>query len=165
MRNKLVDIFEKVQKVPYQACKYGENEIDEDLKQGDCRHKHFLLKKLLEQEGFEVREVKVIFNWKDLSISATILKILKAGTVWDHDSLKVKVNNKWIKVDCTWNPELKEKGFPVTENWDGKSDTKQVTEGKLEFFDKEKYIKDKERIKVIKEEAYKFAKALNQFLK
>jgi|GEM_PF-810754 len=161
---KLIEIFEKVQKIPYQVCKYDENEIDENLEKGDCRHKHFLLKKLLEQEGFNVKEVKVIFNWEDLPIPKDILEILKAGTIWDHSSLKVQINNKWIKVDCTWNSKLKEKGFPITKNWDGKSDTKQVTEGKLEFFDKENYVKDTNKIKISKEEAYKFAEELNKFL-
>ena len=164
MESKLIEIFEKVQKIPYQVCKYDENEIDENLEKGDCRHKHFLLKKLLEQEGFNVKEVKVIFNWEDLPIPKEILEILKTGTIWDHSSLKVQINNKWIKVDCTWNPKLKEKGFPITENWDGKSDTKQVTEGKLEFFDKEDYVKDTNKIKISKEEAYKFAEELNKFL-
>lgn len=163
MKNKVIQIFEKVQKIPYQVCKYDENEIDENLEKGDCRHKHFLLKKLLEQEGFNVKEVKVIFNWEDLPIPKEILEILKAGTIWDHNSLRVKVNKKWIKVDCTWNLELKEKGFPVTENWDGKSDTKQVTEGKLDFYDIDKYSKDK-RIHIVKEEAYAFADALNKWL-
>jgi len=164
MESKLIEIFEKVQKIPYQVCKYDEKEIYENLDKGDCRHKHFLLKKLLEQEGFKVKEVKVIFNWEDLPIPKKILEILKAGKIWDHSSLKVQVDNSWIKVDCTWNPKLKEKGFPVTENWDGKSDTKQVTEGKLEFFDKENYVKDTNKIKISKEEAYKFAEELNKFL-
>lgn len=158
----IIELFEKVQRIPYRVCRYSEDEIDENLQRGDCRHKHFLLKRLLEQEGFEAREVKVIFNWKDLPIPETILRILKSGTIWDHNSLKVKIGKRWVKVDCTWNPELKKKGFPVTENWDGISDTKQITEGKLEFFDKKDYIKDK--IKVSKEEAYKFAERLNQFL-
>lgn len=161
---KLIKIYEKVQKIPYQVCKFDENEINEKLKFGDCRHKHFLLKKLLEKEGFEVKQVKVIFNWADLPLPKDILNILKAGTIWDHDSLSVKVNERWIKVDCTWNLELKAKGFPITENWDGKSDTKQVTEGKLKFFDKENYVKDKNKIKIVKEEAYTFAEKLNNFL-
>jgi len=161
---KLIEIFERVQKIPYQVCKYDEEDIDENLEKGDCRHKHFLLKKLLEQEGFEVKKVKVIFNWADLPIPKSILEILKTGTIWDHNSLKVKINDKWVKVDCTWNPELKEKGVPNTENWDGKSDTKQITEGKLEFFDKEDYDKYKNKIKISKEEAYKFAEELNKFL-
>jgi hypothetical protein len=164
MKNELIDIFEKVQEIPYNVCKYNEGEIDENLEKGDCRHKHFLLKKLLEQKGFEVGVVKVVFDWKDLPIPKNILDILKSGTIWDHDSLKIKVNGDWISVDCTWNPKLKEKGFPVTENWDGNSDTMQVTTGKLEFFDKGEYIKESAKIKISKEEAYKFADALNQFL-
>lgn len=164
MKKKIVEIFERVQKIPYQVCKYDEDTIDKNLKKGDCRHKHFLLKKLLEDEGFEVKETRIVFDWADLPLPKNILKILKAGTVWDHNSLKVKINGKWVKVDCTWNPKLKNKRFPITENWDGESETKQLTEGKLEFFDKMNYIKDKNKIKIAKEEAYKFADALNKFL-
>lgn len=168
MKSKLVEIFEKVQKIPYQVCKYDENEIDENLKQGDCRHKSFLLRKLLEKNGFEVKRVKVIFDWKDLPIPKKILKILKSETRFPHNILKVKVNKKWLKVDCNWPLTLKSKGFPVTENWDGKSSTKQITEGKLLFFDKNedyiKHIKEKKDVNFSAKEAYKFYDALNPFL-
>lgn len=164
-KNKIVVLFEKVQRISYRICKFEEEEIDENLNYGDCRHKSYLLKRLLEDEGFEVRKVKVIFNWADLPLPKEILEILKAGTIWEHTSLKVKIKGRWIKVDCTWNPELKGKNFPVTENWDGESDTKQVTEGELEFYDEDVYIKDKQKIKIVKEEAYKFADVLNKFLK
>jgi hypothetical protein len=160
----LISVYEKVQKIPYRVCKFDEGEINGGLKFGDCRHKHFLLKRLLEKEGFNVKRVKVIFNWADLPLPHSTLSILRAGTIWDHDSLNVEIGGEWIKVDCTWNPGLKIKGFPVTENWDGKSDTKQVTEGKLEFFDNRDYIKDKNKIKVVKEEAYAFAEELNAYL-
>ncbi len=159
---KLVKLFKKVQKIPYKVCRFDKEKIDENLPYGDCRHKSELLYNLLRREGFEVEKIKVIFDWKDLPIPKEILSILKkSGTVWVHDSLKVKINNKWIKVDCTWNPELKAKGFPVTETWDGRSDTKQVTEGKLEFYDAENC---KKKIKVDKQEALKFAEELNKFL-
>ncbi len=164
MKSKIVELFKKVQKIPYKVCKYDKSLIDENLKEGDCRHKHFLLKKLLEKEGFRVKEVKVMFDWNDLPIPKKLLEILHHGTIWDHDSLKVMINNKWVNVDCTWNSELKKKGFPVTNNWDGKSDTKQVTEGKLEFFDKEKYLRDANKIIILKEEARQFADKLNNFL-
>jgi len=163
-KSKIISLYEKVQKIHYQVCKFEADKIDKNLEYGDCRHKSYLLKKLLEDVGFEVKEVIVIFNWEDIPLPKKILGILKAGTIWEHISLKVKIRGKWIKVDCTWNPELKEKGFPITENWNGESDTKQVTEGKLEFYDKDKYIKDKQKIKVVKEEAYKFADALNKSL-
>jgi len=162
MESKLVSLFRKVQRIPYQVCKFNKTEINENLEYGDCRHKHYLLKQLLDKEGYEVSEVKVIFDWKDLPIPAELLAILKnSGTTWDHNSLKVRVNGKWIKVDCTWNLELKKKGFPVTEDWDGNSDTKQITNGKLKFYDVHVYSK---KIKIDKQEAMNFAKALNEYL-
>lgn len=160
-RQKLVKIFEKVQKIPYRVCVFDKDKIDKNLGYGDCRHKSYLLYQLLSKEGFEVKQIKVLFDWRDLPLPKKILNILeKSDKVWPHDSLKVKVADKWIKVDCTWNPELKKVGFPVTEDWDGNSDTRQVTNGKLEFFDKEEFnIKPN----IVKEEAYKFADALNEF--
>jgi hypothetical protein len=156
---KLVELYKKVQAIPYKVCRYDESEIDENLEHGDCRHKAFLLKTLLEKEGFDVRKISATFDWRDLPLPEEMLNILRSGTIWDHTLLEVKTNDRWIKVDCTWNPELKEKGFPVTEDWDGKSDTKQVTEGKLEF-----HYKDYKKIKVNKEEASRFADALNDYL-
>ncbi len=161
-KKKIIELFEKVQKIPYKVCKFEKETINENLKEGDCRHKVELLKQLLEKEGFEVKKQEVIFNWKDLPFSEKIIGILKeSDTVWKHIALKVKIGEKWIKIDPTWNPELKKKGFPVTENWDGISDTELVTNGKVEF-----YIEGKCDIKpnIVKEEAHKFALAINQFM-
>lgn len=162
MKKKIVQLFEQVQKIPYRVCKFDKKLINPKISYGDCRHKSELLKLLLREKGFEVKEIKVIFDWNDLRIPKSILGILKkSSTVWPHNSLKVKVKNKWVKVDCTWNPELEKKGFPVTKKWDGKSDTKQITEGKLKFYQKEKYV---DKIKIFKEEALKFADELNEYL-
>ena len=161
-KTNLIQIFEKVQKIPYRVCKFSKENIDENLKYGDCRHKSELLYKLLKREGYKVKKTKVIFNWRNLEIPKSLLSILKnSGTIWDHDSISIKINNKWIRVDCTWNPKLKNKGFPITENWDGKSDTKQITEGKLKFYDLKGYSK---KIKINKNEAMEFAKKLNKYL-
>jgi hypothetical protein len=160
---KLIEIFKQVQKIPYQVCKFNEAEINLNIKQGDCRHKAHLLYKLLKENGYDVKRIKVIFNWKDLPVPKEFLDILKeSGTIWDHDAVAVKVNNKYINLDCTWNPELKKKGFPITENWNGESDTKQITEGNLEFYDANKYQK---KVKIIKNEALEFADKLNNWLK
>lgn len=161
--NTIISLFKRVQAIPYCICKYDEELVNETLAVGDCRHKSTLLKQLYEREGYEVRKVKVIFDWKDLPVPTEILSLLKAGTIWDHDALEVKVQNNWIKVDCTWNPELEKKGFPITKNWDGKTDTLQVTCGKLEFHNAVNYIRS-QKIKVIKVEAYAFADAFNRWL-
>ena len=158
--DKLIPSFEKVQKIPYKVCKFEECEIDEKIQFGDCRHKSTLLKKILEKEGLEVKKIKVVFDWRDLPIPEKILSILKkSGTVWVHDSLLVKLNKKWIKVDCTWDPSLEKKGFPVTSGWNGKDDTLQVTKGKLKFIQNDAY-----KIKLDKTEIKEFAEELNKFL-
>lgn len=162
MKKKIVQLFEKVQKIPYKVCKFDKELINPNILHGDCRHKSELLYNLFTEEGYRVKKIKVEFYWYDLPLPKNIIAILKkSGTVFPHDSLLVKINNKWVKVDCTWNPELEKKGFPITKNWDGKSDTKQVTEGRLKFYQKEKYIK---KIKIVRKEALKFAEELNEYL-
>ena len=168
---KLIEIFEKVQKIPYRACKFDETKIDSSLKFGDCRHKSALLKKLLNKEGYETKKMKVIFNWKDLPLPKKMFSILnKSSTVWVHDALAVKVHGSYIFLDPAWHLELKSLGFPITEKWNGLEDTKQVTEGKLEFYKQKDFNLKKEKIlkkygvKIDKDEAAKFANALNALL-
>lgn len=161
-KKKIIELFEKVQKIPYKVCKFEKETIDENLEEGDCRHKAELLKQLLEKEDFEVKKQDVLFDWADLPFPPEIINILEeSDTVWKHIALKVKIENKWVKVDPTWSLELKKKGFPVTENWDGLSDTKLVTNGKVEFYEKGECSK---RPNINKEEAHKFALAINQFV-
>ncbi len=162
---KLIEIFEKVQKIPYRVCKFDENEINENIKCGDCRHKSALLYNLLTKEGCKVKKVIVIFDWKDLPIPRRILSILKESTtLWEHRIVRVKVHGESLYVDPTWPLELEKLGFPVTKNWNGLEDTKQVTEGKIEFHDLENY-KRPEKIVWDKEEAHKFAEKLNEWMK
>ncbi len=162
MKNKIVKLFEQVQRIPYKVCKFDSKLINPDIPYGDCRHKSELLYYLLSKDGYKVKKLKVEFNWRDLPIPKYILDILKrSGTIFLHDSLLVKINNKWTNVDCTWNSELEKKGFPITNNWGGRKDTKQVTEGKLRFYQEGDYIKKK---KIIKEEALKFVEELNKYL-
>jgi hypothetical protein len=161
-KSKIIKIFEKVQKIPYEVCKYEEGDIGKSINCGDCRHKSELLMRLLKKEGFEVKKQDVLFDWADLPLPLETIGILKeSDTVWKHVALKVKIGDKWIKVDPTWHPSLKKKGFPITENWDGKSDTKLVTDGKVEFFEKRGC---EVKPKLNKEEIHKFATALNQFV-
>ncbi len=163
MVEKIIEIFERVQKIPYKVCQFEREKIDENLPFGDCRHKSELLKNLLEAEGIEVRRIKVLFDWRDLPLPEEILKVLdNSDKIWAHDLLKVKINKVWIKIDCTWNPELQKIGFPVQNNWDGKSDTLQITKGDLKFIEESDF--NKYSIKIIHKEATRFANLLNNFL-
>jgi len=160
--SKLIRLFKKVQKIPYQVCPFDSNKINKNLPYGDCRHKSYLLFLLLKKEGFRVKQLKVLFDWKDLPLPKNLIALLKkSDTLWPHDALAVKIKNKWIKIDCTWNPELKFFGFPVTEQWNGTTDTLQVTTGKLKFFDINKLNK---KPFIVKKEAHLFAEKLNTYL-
>lgn len=162
MEPKIIRLFEEVQRIPYRICKFEKQKINRDIPYGSCRHKSELLYQLSEKEDYPIRRLIVVFDWNDLPIPRGILDLLKeSGTIWKHNSLEIKIGKNWFKVDPTWNSELKEKGFPVTENWDGKSDTKQITEGKLEFYCSGEYTK---KIPFYEEERTKFAIALNKWL-
>ena len=169
----MIKIFEKVQKIPYKIKQYIEEEIDENLKEGDCRHKSKLLIQLLKKEGYEsAKGLRVIFDWKDLPIPKKILEILqKSSTKQVHFAVRVKAHGNYLYLDPTWPISFEKMGFPVTKNWGGLEDTKQVTEGELEFF--KKYYFEGERDEILKqynitqdgEERDKFAKELNDWLK
>lgn len=168
---KLIKIFEKVQKIPYKVKPFNENEIDEKLKEGNCRHKSELLKQLLKEKGYIAKGLVVIFDWKDLPIPKRILNILKkSSTKQIHTAVRVKVHGNYLYLDPTWPKYLEKLGFPVTKNWSGLEDTKQVTQGKIRFF-KNREIRDHKQeifeqygIKQNKKELHKFGEELNKWL-
>ena len=161
----IIKIFENVQKIPYKVCKFDENKIDENIQHGDCRHKSVLLKRLLEEKGFKVKKIKVIFDWKDLPLPKDILGILKkSDTIWGHSSLLVEIRKKKILVDASWDPPLAKAVFPVTKKWNGASDTLPVSKGKTEILSLEEYKKRKKYIRLDPTEIKNFALALNNYL-
>ena len=166
-------LFRQVQKIPYQISDFDETDhhlkevVNTGIKQGDSRHKSLLFYNLLQQSNYVADKVKTIFDWKDLPIPAEILGILKkSGTRWVHDVVRFKVNDNYsVIVDCSWNLELKKKGFPVTEDWDGVSNTIPITPGKIDVYDLDKFNKEKHNIHIDKEEAMHFAEELNKWLR
>jgi broad specificity phosphatase PhoE len=169
---KIIKLFEQVQKIPYKVCSFSEEEIDENLDEGDCRHKTFFLKRLLEEEGYHIGESRIVFDWKDLPIPADILAILqKSSTVWTHKVIRTRIHGFSIFFDPFWDDGLIAKGFPVTSNWNGLEDTKQITNGELHYYYENDYqihtekIHKKHGISIDKEEAHKFAEALNKWLR
>ena len=135
MKTRLVGLFEKVQAIPYR-CRSEEFFYAGIMPQyANCNQKRNILRALLDDEGFESRDLDAVFDWKDLPIPKEILKILKnSGTHQKHHLLEVKINHGYLKVDPTWNPELGRRGFPITEKWSGASDTEQITKGKIWFY-------------------------------
>jgi len=121
---KVVELYNKVQKIPYYCLVKRDVNLLFKKKKGCCFEKNVFLGKEFKKMGIPVKYILVKFDWNDLPIPKEVLKKRKNGSLSSHLALKIKINRKWIYVDATWDPKLEKSGFPVTRNWDGVSDTK-----------------------------------------
>lgn len=125
----IIDLYNKVQKIPYFAFKERDPDLLFEKNKGSCIEKNLFLGEEFKKLGIPVKYLLIKFDWNDLPIPKEIIKKLKTDgftnilSNW-HLALKIKIDGKWIFVDATWDPGLEKTGFPVTRNWDGKSDTK-----------------------------------------
>jgi len=91
---------------------------------GSCSGKHYLLGALYEHIGVSVRHVLCThrFNESPLPFPDSIQALLNKDEIVDvHNYLQIHVDGDWLDVDATWELWLREFGFPVTEDWDGKT--------------------------------------------
>jgi len=126
-----VSIFEHVRDIPYslsvlmndpktaaeQILTYGK---------GYCAPKHYLLAEMFRKLGLEVVFAIFPFLWNDPDIRyPPELRGLATGLpVAHHMACRVRINNRWVLVDATWDLPLARVGFPVNEHWDGYVDTR-----------------------------------------
>ncbi len=131
-----IAIFEFVRDFEYRIGNWRPHHPEDIIarRRGDCRHKADLLEALLKCAGYEVRKVRVIFDWADLPVPPDIVKI-RGVSKGIHDAVEVYLEGQWVYVDATWSAGLKSTGFPVTENWDGNSSTKQITTGAVQIIE------------------------------
>jgi len=121
----VVTLFEKVRDIPYGDI--GSRDPLDVYKnnKGTCSGKHELLKGLYEELGLEVKDYLIMHRFKNLAVNfpSEIQEILDRSDIVDpHNYFKLKIDNSWVTVDVTWDKPLQKLGFPVNENWDGKSD-------------------------------------------
>lgn len=93
---------------------------------GSCNPKHVLLADEFKKLGLEVKYANYAFYWDDPAVKyppelRALTKRMPAG---NHLAVKALIGGKWVLVDATWDLPLKKAGFPVNEDWDGVSDTK-----------------------------------------
>ena len=121
---KIITLFEKVRDIPYGNIG-SRNPIDVYHKnKGTCSGKHALLKTLYKEIGVEVKDYIIMHEFNNLPIEfpQNLKNILNKSIIIDpHNFLKIKINNQWFTIDVTWDKSLKKLGFPINENWDGKS--------------------------------------------
>jgi hypothetical protein len=124
-----INIFNKLLNIPY-----GINLNIHDIKNcnmifgekiAHCIPKHFVLAYMLQKLDMECRLVSIPFNWRSISnlLNEGLQQIAKNLSPSLHMACECKINDKWILIDCSWDPILKDAGFPVNDNWDGFSNT------------------------------------------
>jgi len=119
-----IRVFERVRDLPYQYP--ASRDPLEVLRsgRGSCSGKHYLLGKLFSAMGLRVKNMLCThrFNESPLPFPDDMQEILRKNEIVDlHDYLQVQIDGQWVDVDCTWEKALRDFGFPVTDDWNGKS--------------------------------------------
>jgi len=94
--------------------------------QGSCQPKHWLLAVLFKKLNIPVKYATYPFLWKDCGVRfpPEINEMAEHPPVSYHLAVKAFIDGRWIPVDATYDLPLAKAGFPVTENWDGVSPTR-----------------------------------------
>jgi hypothetical protein len=119
-----ISLFEHVRDIPY--CYPASRDPREVLArgQGSCSGKHYLLGELFRRQGVSVRNMICThrFNESPLPFPENMQELLRKNEVVDlHDYLQVLIDGEWVDIDATWERGLRDFGFPVTDDWDGRS--------------------------------------------
>jgi hypothetical protein len=125
IEEKIVTLAERVRDIPYGSIGSRDPLDVYTMNKGTCSGKHELLKGLYKELGLEVKDCLIMHRFKQLPVKfpEEINEILERTDIVDpHNYFQVKINNKWLTIDITWDKQLKGLGFPVNENWDGMSD-------------------------------------------
>lgn len=157
-KKKIIELYNKVQEIPFYCLEDRDTDLLLQKNKGSCSEKHLFLGSEFEKLGILVKYILIKFDWNDLPIPKEIIK-KKDSSIGLHLALKIKIKNKWIYVDATWDPKLEKIGFPVTKNWNGETDTKLAVRPK-EIIELNK--KPAKRVKV--SENKEFFKLLNKWL-
>lgn len=125
----LLEAFNRIKTVPYKIVDIDYS-LDNsraliDSKGASCTPKHIVLENIIKSLGFETKFCVHEFKWStfNLDLSKELSDLINPLQIDFHTNLEVKINNKWIMVDATWDDDLIDAGFPGTKNWDGISPT------------------------------------------
>ena len=91
---------------------------------GSCTPKHVFLATYLEKMGVPVKFVIMPLYYRKIPLRypADKTEILNNMPISYHVALKVRIRNKWVLIDVTWDSKLK--GFPNSAGWKGEGDTR-----------------------------------------
>jgi transglutaminase-like putative cysteine protease len=122
-RSRIV-LFEKVRDIAY-AYPTSRDPVEVLLQsRGSCSGKHYLLGEMYRILAVPARHMICThrFNESPIAFPEEMQDILRKNEIVDlHDYLQIAVDGTWIDVDATWEAGLRAFGFPVNEDWDGKT--------------------------------------------
>lgn len=119
-----VALFERVRDLPYQYPSSCDPIEVLTAGRGSCPGKHDLLGRLFQCLGSPVRHMLCThrFNESPLPFPDEMQALLKRNEIIDvHEYVQICVEDQWIDIDATWQLGLRDFGFPVTDEWDGRS--------------------------------------------
>ncbi len=131
---KVIRIFEKVRDIPFGQIGSRDPKDVYEQNKGTCSGKNFLLRELYKGIGVQTKDMICLQRWKDLTwfpddtygivnFPDELVHMLETTDVVDfHNYIKILVGGRWITLDATIDPPLRDLGFYTTEHWDGVSD-------------------------------------------
>lgn len=126
----LINIYNQIQNVEYRIAHIINYSVDNsyDLVNSNvasCAPKHIILSEKFKENGLITRFCLHKFNWSDLNFifPHKLSELSKKYSSDYHTNLEVKIDNRWVMVDATWDNELINSGFPATQYWNGKDST------------------------------------------
>ncbi len=114
-------VFSLVRDMPYQRASSRNPEDVIGEWRGTCSGKHYLLRDLFEELGFETRILMCphFFTPQNTAyFPVSLRRQTLAGSIPDiHTFLRVEIADGWIDVDATWPLSASNLGFPVNQDY------------------------------------------------
>jgi hypothetical protein len=121
---RLVSAYVSVRDIPYGGANSPNPFGVLVQNRGTGKGKHMLLKLVFEALGYEVKEYWCRHDFTKMPIEpwpAVLEEFRKEPLIGFHDFIKVKIGDRFVAVDATYDKPLAALGFPSQE-WDGKSE-------------------------------------------
>jgi len=126
--NKLIErisIFETVRNFVYQINWVSDYKKLLDIKEWYCASKHRLLKEVYDKLWYQTKLCFIPFSFDKIYLPNDLKNRWYTNKKWYHVFLKMNIDWKWIDIDATFNPELKN-FYVVNENRDWISSQKVI---------------------------------------
>jgi hypothetical protein len=127
----IIAVFEHIRDIPYSlAVPMSDPRTSPEriltFGKGYCGPKHYLLAEMYRNLGLEVAYATFPFIWNDpdLRYPPDLRSLATGMPVAHHLACRVRINDRWVLVDATWDLPLARAGFPVNVHWDGYADTR-----------------------------------------